>query len=83
MNSVLFEYSDAILSEFPENLGVIFLRDILCFLNNDDQVLILDMIAEKSVKGAILILGDNEELKNNNIFVKDRSVEYFNLYKRI
>ncbi|ASQ29412.1 chemotaxis protein CheW [Borrelia miyamotoi] len=83
MNSVLFEYSDAILSEFPDNLGVIFLRDILCFLNNDDQVLILNMIAEKSVKGAILILGDNEELKNNNIFVKDRSVEYFNLYKRI
>ncbi|QFP47821.2 chemotaxis protein CheW [Borrelia miyamotoi] len=83
MNSVLFEYSDAILSEFPENLGVIFLRDILCFLNDNDQVLILDMIAEKSVKGAILILGDNEELKNNNIFVKDRSVEYFNLYKRI
>ncbi|BCR22080.1 chemotaxis protein CheW [Borrelia sp. HM] len=82
MNSVLFEYSDAILSEFPENLGVIFLRDILCFLNNDDQALILDTIAEKSVKGAILILGDNEDLKNNDIFIKDRSVECFNLYKR-
>ncbi|AHH03666.1 Chemotaxis protein cheW [Borrelia nietonii YOR] len=83
INSILFEYSDAILSEFPENLGIIFLRDVLCFLNDDGQVLILDAIAEKSVRGALLILGDNEELKNNDIFVKDRSVEYFNLYKRI
>ncbi|AHH12693.1 Chemotaxis protein cheW [Borrelia hermsii YBT] len=83
INSVLFEYSDAILSEFPENLGIIFLRDVLCFLSDDGQVLILDAIAEKSVRGALLILGDNEELKNNDLFVKDRSVKYFNLYKRI
>ncbi len=83
MNNILFEYSDAILSEFPENLGIVFLRDVLCFLNDDDQALILDAIAKKTVGGALLILGDNEELKNNDIFVKDRSVEHFNLYKRI
>ncbi|WP_024653378.1 CheR family methyltransferase [Borrelia persica] len=83
MNNILFEYSDAILSEFPENLGIVFLRDILCFLNDDGQTLILHTIAEKSVKGALLILGDNEELKNNGLFVKDHSVKYFNLYKRI
>ncbi|WP_025408254.1 CheR family methyltransferase [Borrelia coriaceae] len=83
MNNILFEYSDAILSEFPDNLAVIFLRDILCFLNDDKQILILDAIAEKSVRGALLILGDNEELKNSNLFVKDISVEHFNLYKRI
>ncbi|AFI31458.1 Purine-binding chemotaxis protein CheW [Borrelia crocidurae str. Achema] len=83
MNSILFEYSDAILSEFPENLGIVFLRDILCFLNDDGQILILNAIAEKSVRGALLILGDNEELKNNDLFIKDKSVKYFNLYKRI
>ncbi|AHH09256.1 Chemotaxis protein cheW [Borrelia parkeri SLO] len=83
MNNILFEYSDAILSEFPENLGIVFLRDILCFLNDNGQNLILDAIAEKSVSGALLILGDNEELKNNDLFMKDRSVKYFNLYKRI
>ncbi|WP_024654929.1 CheR family methyltransferase [Borrelia hispanica] len=83
MNSILFEYSDAILSEFPENLGIVFLRDILCFLNDDGQILILNAIVEKSVRGALLILGDNEELKNNDLFVKDKSVKYFNLYKRI
>ncbi|APR65098.1 chemotaxis protein CheW [Borrelia anserina] len=83
MNSILYEYSDAILSEFPDNLGIIFLRDVLCFLNDDGQFLILDAIAERSVRGAILILGDHEELKNNDIFVKDRSIKYFNLYKKI
>ncbi|WP_420808993.1 CheR family methyltransferase [Borrelia turcica] len=83
MNNILFEYSDAILSEFPDNLGIIFLRDVLCFLKNDEQVLILDTIAKKTVSGALLILGDNEKLKDNDIFVKDRSVEHFNLYKKI
>ena len=83
MNNILFEYSDAILSEFPDNLGIIFLRDVLCFLKNDEQILILDTIAKKTVSGALLILGDNENLKDNDIFVKDRSVEHFNLYKKI
>ncbi|WP_182117709.1 CheR family methyltransferase [Borrelia sp. A-FGy1] len=83
MNNILFEYSDAILSEFPDNLGIVFLRDVLCFLKNEDQVLILDTIAKKTVSGALLILGDNEYLKDNYIFKKDKSVEHFNLYKKI
>ncbi|WKC58438.1 CheR family methyltransferase [Borrelia sp. P9F1] len=83
MNNILFEYSDAILSEFPEDLGIIFLRDVLCFFNNEEQALILDTIAKKTVSGALLILGDNEKLKDNDIFVKERSVEHFNLYKKI
>ncbi|WP_373464044.1 CheR family methyltransferase [Borrelia sp. BU AG58] len=83
MDNILFEYSDAILSEFPEDLGIVFLRDVLCFLKSEEQALILDTIAKKTVSGALLILGDNEELKNNDIFVKDRSVEHFNLYKKV
>ena len=83
MDNILFEYSDAILSEFPEDLGIIFLRDVLCFLNDEEQALILDTIAKKTVSGALLILGDNEKLKDSDIFVKERSVEHFNLYKKV
>ncbi|UGQ16558.1 CheR family methyltransferase [Borrelia sp. RT5S] len=83
MDNILFEYSDAILSEFPEDLGIIFLRDVLCFLNDEEQALILGTIAKKTVSGALLILGDNEKLKDSDIFVKERSVEHFNLYKKV
>ncbi|AJA90459.1 chemotaxis protein CheW [Borreliella chilensis] len=83
LNNVLFEYSDALFSDLPDNLGMVFLKDVLCFLNNEDQILILNIIASKTIKGALLILGDNEELKNNDVFIKEKSTKYFNLYRKV
>ncbi|WPM05670.1 CheR family methyltransferase [Borreliella sinica] len=83
INNVLFEYSDALFSDLPDNLGMVFLKDVLCFLDDKDQILILNIIASKTIKGALLVLGDNEELKNNNVFMKEKSTKYFNLYRKI
>ncbi|WKC79121.1 CheR family methyltransferase [Borreliella turdi] len=82
-NNVLFEYSDALFSDLPDNLGMVFLKDVLCFLDSKDQVLILNIIASKTIKGALLVLGDNEELKNNDVFIKEKSTKYFNLYRKV
>lgn len=83
LNNVLFEYSDALFSDLPDHLGMVFLKDVLCFLDSKDQILILNIIASKTIKGALLFLGDNEELKNNDIFIKEKSTKYFNLYRRV
>ncbi|QFI14768.1 CheR family methyltransferase [Borrelia sp. CA_690] len=83
LNNVLFEYSDALFSDLPDNLGMVFLKDVLCFLDSKDQVLILNIIASKTIKGALLVLGDNEELKNNDVFIKEKSTKYFNLYRKV
>lgn len=83
LNNVLFEYSDALFSDLPDNLGMVFLKDVLCFLDSKDQILILNIIASKTIKGALLVLGDNEELKNNDVFIKEKSAKYFNLYRKV
>ncbi|SCW26954.1 purine-binding chemotaxis protein CheW [Borreliella japonica] len=83
LNNVLFEYSDALFSDLPDNLGMVFLKDVLCFLDSKDQILILNIIASKTIKGALLVLGDNEELKNNDVFIKEKSTKYFNLYRKV
>lgn len=83
LNNVLFEYSDALFSDLPGNLGMVFLKDVLCFLGSEDQISMLNIIASKTIKGALLVLGDNEELKNNDIFIKEKSTKYFNLYRKV
>ncbi len=69
--------------DLPDNLGMVFLKDVLCFLDSKDQILILNIIASKTIKGALLVLGDNEELKNNDVFIKEKSAKYFNLYRKV
>ncbi|WNY63107.1 CheR family methyltransferase [Borreliella carolinensis] len=83
LSNVLFEYSDALFSDLPDNLGMVFLKDVLCFLDSENQILILNIIASKAIKGALLVLGDNEELKNNDVFIKEKSTKYFNLYRKV
>ncbi|WKC91034.1 CheR family methyltransferase [Borreliella carolinensis] len=83
LSNVLFEYSDALFSDLPDNLEMVFLKDVLCFLDSENQILILNIIASKAIKGALLVLGDNEELKNNDVFIKEKSTKYFNLYRKV
>jgi purine-binding chemotaxis protein CheW len=60
-NKILFEYHDAMHSNTLPDLDLIVARDVLSFVNHENQVKIFGGFHEKLKPSGILILGDNEK----------------------
>jgi chemotaxis methyl-accepting protein methylase len=60
---VLFEFSDILNSSSLPPCDVIFCRDVLSYLSEDDLVKALEIMRETGKPGALVVVGDHEELE--------------------
>ncbi|MDR1932420.1 MAG: chemotaxis protein CheW [Spirochaetales bacterium] len=60
-NKIFFEYHDALHPSSLPDLDFIFVRDVISFLNHENQVTIFSQFHEKLKPTGVLILGDNEQ----------------------
>jgi purine-binding chemotaxis protein CheW len=67
-NKILFEYHDALHSNTLPDLDFIVARDILSFVNHENQIRILNGFYEKLKPSGILILGDNENPPDSSLW---------------
>ena len=63
---ILFEYHDILHANTVPEVDIIICRDLISFLNPDDQNSILKEFNDKLKSGSILILGQNEKVQEDN-----------------
>jgi purine-binding chemotaxis protein CheW len=61
-DSIVFEYHDILNENALPELNFILARDILSFIQGQDQEKLISVFAEKSKKHSTVILGRNEQL---------------------
>jgi purine-binding chemotaxis protein CheW len=67
-DKIFFEYHDALHSNTLPDLDFIVARDVLSFMNHENQVKILNGFYEKLKPSGILILGDNEKPLDSSLW---------------
>ena len=60
-DSIMFEYHDCVNTNALPPLDIVFARDVISFLNPEQQKGLLEDFDEKLKGNGLLILGDNEE----------------------
>ncbi|MDR1126595.1 MAG: chemotaxis protein CheW [Treponema sp.] len=64
-DSIVFEYHDVLNEATVPNLDIILMRDLLSFVNTQDQEKLIDVFKEKLKKTGIIIIGQNEALNGD------------------
>lgn|GEM_PF-93587 len=65
-NMIIFEYHDINHAHKPPGLNLVVVRDVLSFLEAEQQQKLLDEITRLAAKGVILIVGDNEVINSDS-----------------
>ncbi|MDR1466204.1 MAG: chemotaxis protein CheW [Treponema sp.] len=61
-DSIIFEYHDVLNEATVPNLDIILVRDLLSFVNTQDQEKLVDIFKDRLKKTGIIIIGQNETL---------------------
>lgn len=78
---ILFEYHD-ILHENPyPAMSLIVARDLLSFLEKEEQVKMIAEFEKMLKPGGFLLVGDNERISSK--FLQKEENEYLNIYKKV
>jgi purine-binding chemotaxis protein CheW len=68
-NKILFEYHDALHPNALPDLDFIFVRDVISFMDRENQVRIFNEFHEKLKPAGLLILGDNEHPVDSSMWM--------------
>lgn len=83
VHCIHFEYHDILEENFYEDIDIVLIRDLFIEFNSEQKRNVLNLINKITHTGAILIIGDNEKLINDEGTWKENTISTMSVYDKI